>query len=193
MIVSREEECSVEEQDNEDICLVIELQATSTTIEKTKPHDKVAALLGDHVFSTTPSLLPPLSSIAPSSPSDHVWRQFSRSFNNFCGHSADLFFLMGIPGMTLRLINRGHWITMEPEQDLCQNNSESLNPSQGSQQRIYRSVAILDGPGLAYHVCQQYRADNVANSLTELNPAYSDIGARAVQFLEDMEAVGLKM
>lgn len=82
---------------------------------------------------------------------------------------------------------------MEPERDLCQSNPESLNPSQGNQQRIYRGVAILDGPGFAYHVCQQYRADNLANSLTELNPAYSDIGARAVQFLEDMEAVGLKM
>lgn len=100
---------------------------------------------------------------------------------------------MGIPGLTLRLINRGHWITMEPEQNLCQNNPEHLDPSQGNQQRIYRSVAILDGPGLAYHICQQYRADNLANSLTELNPAYSDIGARAVQFLEDMEAVGLKV
>lgn len=82
---------------------------------------------------------------------------------------------------------------MEPDQDLCQNNLTSLDPSQGSQQRIYRSVAILDGPGLAYYICHQYRVDNLANDLTELSPAYSDIGERAVQFLEDMEAVGLKM
>ena len=82
---------------------------------------------------------------------------------------------------------------MESEQDLCHNNPESLDSSQGNQQRIYRSVAILDGPGLAYYICHQYRADNLANDLTELSPAYSDIGARAIQFLEDMEAVGLKM
>ena len=100
---------------------------------------------------------------------------------------------MGIPGLTLRLINRGHWITMEPEQHLCQNDLERLDPSQDNEQRTHRSVAILDGPGLAYYICQQYRADNRANILTELSPSYSDIGARAIQFLEDMEAVGLRM
>jgi hypothetical protein len=89
---------------------------------------------------------------------------------------------MGIPGLTLRLINRGHWITME-----------QLPPEQDYQQPNRHGVAILDGPGLAYYICQQYRADNLANSLTELWPAYSDIGARAIQFLEDMEAVGLRM
>lgn len=100
---------------------------------------------------------------------------------------------MGIPGLTSRLINRGHWITMEPEQDLCHNTPENLDPSQGNQQRIHRGVAILDGPGLAYYICHEYRADNLANSLTELYPAYSDIGERAIQFLEDIEAVGLRM
>jgi len=89
---------------------------------------------------------------------------------------------MGIPGLTLRLINRGHWITME-----------SSPPSQDDQQPSHHGVAILDGPGLAYYICQQYRADNLTNSLTELWPAYSDIGARAIQFLEDLEAVGLRM
>lgn len=100
---------------------------------------------------------------------------------------------MGIPGLTSRLVNRGHWITMEPEQDPCHNTPENLDQSQGNQQGIHRGVAILDGPGLAYYICHEYRADNLANSLTELYPAYSDIGERAIQFLEDIEAVGLRM
>ena len=82
---------------------------------------------------------------------------------------------MGIPGLTVRLIGRGHWITMEHRQK-----------DQGN-------AAILDGPGLAYYIGRQYREDNLANTLTELSPAYSDIGARAVRFLEDLEAVGLRM
>ena len=103
---------------------------------------------------------------------------------------------MGIPGLTLRLINRGHWITMEqlpPEQVSGQGDLERSGSNQHNPQHGHRSVAILDGPGLAYYICQQYRMDNLANSLTELWPAYSDIGERAIQFLEDMEAVGLRM
>lgn len=64
---------------------------------------------------------------------------------------------MGIPKLALRLINRGRWMTMEHERDPCQNNVELPGPSQDYQQRIYRGVAVLAEPGLAYHVWQQYR------------------------------------
>ena len=174
--------------------MAVNLQSTNIKFAKLKRHNELTALPKDHVLSATPSLLPPLTSIAPS-----FSKQLRLATNLASTNSAvtqrkfqDLS-LMGIPGLTLRLINRGQWITMEPEQNICQSNLERLDPSQGNPQRTHRSVAILDGPGLAYYVCKQYRADNLANSLTELNPAYSDIGARAIQFLEDMEAVGLRM
>lgn len=97
---------------------------------------------------------------------------------------------MGIPGLTLRLINRGHWITLEQQ-------SQGEDPEYHGQDKIRQqdqsNAAILDGPGLAYYIGRQYREDSLANPSTELNPAYSEIGARAVQFLEDLEAVGLQM
>lgn len=103
---------------------------------------------------------------------------------------------MGIPGLTLRLINRGQWITMEklpPAHESDRQNLEHPDMDQRDLQQSHHGVAILDGPGLAYHICHQYREDNLSNAWTELRPAYSDIGARAIQFLEDMEAVGLRM
>lgn len=97
---------------------------------------------------------------------------------------------MGIPGLTLRLINRGHWITLEQ-----QPSGEELDydGQQKSRQQDQSNAAIIDGPGLAYYIGRQYREDNLTNPSTELNPAYSEIGARTVQFLEDLEAVGLQM
>lgn len=124
---------------------------------------------------------------------------------------------MGIPGLTLRLINRGHWITMEQQlqeldldrpdasQDVKQteqqqNHQQSQTQSQQqnqeqSQQKQHkpRTVAIIDGPSLAYHIYGQYREENPTNSSAELSLSYSKIGAASVKFLEDMEAVGLQM
>jgi hypothetical protein len=126
---------------------------------------------------------------------------------------------MGIPGLTSRLINRGHWITMEPlpieqeldyqdseqsgqhpEQQQNQQQSQQQNQKENQQQSQQQSrqqnqcsAAILDGPGLAYYIAREYRQDNLTNVSTEFSPAYSEIGERAIKFLEDMEAVGLKM
>lgn len=120
---------------------------------------------------------------------------------------------MGIPGLTVRLISRGHWITMEQQtrpqgeelDHLDRSQPGTTSERQQSQQQIQQQsqrqsqeqsqgrAAILDGPGLAYYIGRQYREDNLANTSTELNPAYSEIGARAVQFLEDLEAVGLQV
>lgn len=130
---------------------------------------------------------------------------------------------MGIPGLTVRLINRGHWITMEQlphgqeleRQDLDQQgqyneqqesqqqsqyrdqqqNQQQSKPQSKQQKRQQSqcSVAIIDGPGLAYCIGHEYREENLANTSTELSPAYGEIGARTIRFLEDMEAVGLKM
>jgi hypothetical protein len=121
---------------------------------------------------------------------------------------------MGIPGLTSRLINRGHWITMEQqppgmeldqiatpmdqhdEQQQESREQESQQQSQQQQQQQQqnlRRIAIIDGPSLAYHISAEYRHDNSSNRNAEYRPSYKDIGARAVQFVEDMEAVGLKM
>jgi hypothetical protein len=114
---------------------------------------------------------------------------------------------MGIPGLTSRLLSRGHWITMEQlseEQELDHQDLEqpAQHPDQQQSQQQSRqqsgqqnqcSAAILDGPGLAYYIAREYRQDNLNNISTELSPAYSEIGDRAIKFLEDMEAVGLKM
>jgi hypothetical protein len=110
---------------------------------------------------------------------------------------------MGIPGLTSRLINRGHWITMEQQpkeqeldhQELDQPNQhpEQQQSQQQSRQHNQCSAAILDGPGLAYYIAREYRQDNLTNVSTEFSPAYSEIGERAIKFLEDMEAVGLEM
>jgi hypothetical protein len=118
---------------------------------------------------------------------------------------------MGIPGLTSRLINRGHWIIMErlpkeqeldhkkleqsgqhPEQQQNQQQSQQQSKQQNRQQSQC-SAAILDGPGLAYYIAREYRQDNLTDVSTEFSPAYSEIGERATKFLEDMEAVGLKM
>jgi hypothetical protein len=128
---------------------------------------------------------------------------------------------MGIPGLTSRLINRGHWIIMEQqplemeldpaticigqhdeqqqeskEQSQHESQPESQQQSQQQQQQQQqkpRTVAIIDGPGLAYHINAEYRQDNASNRDAEFKPSYKEIGARAVQFVEDMEAVGLQM
>ena len=97
---------------------------------------------------------------------------------------------MGIPGLTLRLINRGHWITLEQQ---SQGEELEYDGQQKGRQQGQSNAAIIDGPGLAYYIGRQYREDNLANPSTELNPAYSEIGARAVQFLEDVQVVGLRM
>jgi hypothetical protein len=75
---------------------------------------------------------------------------------------------------------------------LEQQHSPQQSQQQNTQQK-QRSVAILDGPGLAYYIGRQYREDNLTNIPTELLPAYSEIGERAIQFLEDMDAVGLRV
>jgi len=119
---------------------------------------------------------------------------------------------MGIPGLTSRLINRGHWIIMEqqplgteldqaanhPEQHDEQQqehreHSQQESQQQSQQQQSRRTVAIIDGPSLAYHISAEYRQDNSSNRNAEFRPSYIDIGARAIQFVEDMEAVGLQM
>ena len=124
---------------------------------------------------------------------------------------------MGIPGMTSRLINRGHWITMEQQptgmeldqaaprmdqhdehqqENREQNTEQSQQQSQQQQQqqqKKLRKIAIIDGPSLAYHISAEYRHDNSSNRNAEYRPSYKDIGARAVQFVEDMEAVGLRV
>jgi hypothetical protein len=118
---------------------------------------------------------------------------------------------MGIPGLTSRLLSRGHWIIMEqlpeeqelehqdleqpaqhPDQQQSHQQDQQLSQQQSRQQNQC-SAAILDGPGLAYYIAREYRQDNLTNISSELSPAYSEIGDRAVKFLEDMEAVGLKM
>jgi len=119
---------------------------------------------------------------------------------------------MGIPGLTSRLINRGHWIVMEQqpfgmdlglateridqhgqqhEENMEQSQQQSEQQSEQQQLQKSRSVAIIDGPSLAYHISAEYRQDNTSDRNAELKPSYKDIGARAVRFVEDMEAVGL--
>ena len=129
---------------------------------------------------------------------------------------------MGIPGLTSRLINRGHWIIMEQQplgmeldqaatrmdqattrmdqhdeqqhEDREQSNHEKQQQSgQQQHQQKQRTVVIIDGPSLAYHISAEYRQDNSTNRDAEFTPSYTDIGARAVKFVEDMEAVGLQM
>jgi len=122
---------------------------------------------------------------------------------------------MGIPGLTSRLINRGHWIVMEQQpsgmeldqaanhmdrhdeqqqENTEQSQHEKQQPSeQQQQQKKQRTVAIIDGPSLAYHISAEYRLDNSTDRDAEFRPSYKDIGARAVKFVEDMEAVGLQM
>lgn len=96
---------------------------------------------------------------------------------------------MGIPGLTLRLLNRGQWITLERRQQHSgtEGQPERDVPEQHSQ------IAIIDGPGLAYHVCGGYREESTSDGAAELRPSYRDIGRRTVEFLEDIEAVGLNM
>ncbi|KAM0721161.1 hypothetical protein Q7P37_003448 [Cladosporium fusiforme] len=102
---------------------------------------------------------------------------------------------MGISGLTLRLVNRGQWITLERQPQAS--NPDDSQPTNGgkraqqSEKQQQATATIIDGPSLAYHICGGYREDNSTNRQAELRPSYSDIGARAVQFLEDMEAVGL--
>ena len=122
---------------------------------------------------------------------------------------------MGIPGLTSRLINRGHWIVMEQQpsgmeleqavnrmdqhDEQQQGNTEQSHNEkqqqngQQQQQKKQRTVAIIDGPSLAYHINAEYRQDNPANRDAEFRPSYTDIGARAIKFVEGMEAVGLQM
>jgi hypothetical protein len=128
---------------------------------------------------------------------------------------------MGIPGLTSRLINRGHWIIMEQQplgmeldqaatrmdqattrmdqhdeqqhENTEQSQQENQQQSRQQQQHKQRTVAIIDGPSLAYHISAEYRQDNSTNRDAEFRPSYTDIGARAVKFVEDMEAVGLQM
>jgi hypothetical protein len=137
---------------------------------------------------------------------EHAFQQ------TFCGFQVEPFsHNMGIPGLTSRLLNRGHWITMEqlpkeqeldhrdlyqPGQHPDQQQSQQQDRQRSQQQRRQQnqcSAAILDGPGLAYYIAREYRQDNLTNISSELSPAYSEIGERAIKFLEDIEAVGLKM
>lgn len=102
---------------------------------------------------------------------------------------------MGIQGLTLRLVNRGQWITLSQQPETQSGDSQSENaqeePPTEHQQRAM--ATIIDGPSLAYHICGGYREDHIANGEAELKPSYSDIGVRTIQFLEDSEAVGLQM
>ena len=74
-----------------------------------------------------------------------------------------------------------------------QNTEQSQQQSQQQQQKKLRKIAIIDGPSLAYHISAEYRLDNSTDRDAEFRPSYKDIGARAVKFVEDMEAVGLQM
>lgn len=96
---------------------------------------------------------------------------------------------MGIPGLTLRLLNRGQWITLERRQQ----HSGADGQLERDNQEQHSQIAIIDGPGLAYFVCGGYREDHASDSAAELRPSYRDIGRRTVEFLEDIEAVGLNM
>jgi hypothetical protein len=80
----------------------------------------------------------------------------------------------------------------QPAQHPDQQQSQQQSRQQSGQQNQC-SAAILDGPGLAYYIAREYRQDNLTNVSTEFSPAYSEIGERAIKFLEDMEAVGLEM
>jgi hypothetical protein len=55
------------------------LQSKSTKFAELQRYDKPIALLEDHVLSATPSLFPPLSSIAPSSQATTLGKKV-------CGH-----------------------------------------------------------------------------------------------------------
>lgn len=74
-----------------------------------------------------------------------------------------------------------------------QSNHEKQQQSGQQQQQKQCTVAIIDGPSLAYHISAEYRQDNSTNRDAQFRPSYTDIGARAVKFVEDMEAVGLQM
>jgi hypothetical protein len=76
------------------------------------------------------------------------------------------------------------------EQSQQENQQQS---GQQQQQQKHRTVAIIDGPSLAYHISAEYRQENSFNRDAEFRPSYKDIGARAVKFIEDMEAVHLHM
>lgn len=96
---------------------------------------------------------------------------------------------MGIAGLTLRLLNRGQWTTLEgrPQHSGADDQAERDERDQHGQ------IAIIDGPGLAYHVCGGYREDHNSGVAADLRPSYRDIGRRTIEFLEDIEAVGLNM
>ena len=78
------------------------------------------------------------------------------------------------------------------EQNTEQSQQQSQQQQQQQQKKL-RKIAIIDGHSLAYHISAEYRHDNSSNRNAEYRPSYEDIGARAVQFVEDMEAVGLRM
>lgn len=78
------------------------------------------------------------------------------------------------------------------QQSQTQSQQQSQEQSQQHQHK-QRTVAIIDGPSLAYHICGQYREENSTNPSAEFRPSYSEIGARSIKFLKDMEAVGLQM
>lgn len=103
---------------------------------------------------------------------------------------------MGIQGLTLRLLNRGQWITLKQQSHVPSPGdmrpAEDDQQAQQSEQQQPPMATIIDGPSLAYHICRGYREDNFTTHEAELKPSYSDIGACAVQFLEDLEAVGLQ-
>lgn len=79
----------------------------------------------------------------------------------------------------------------QESREQSQQETEHQNEQQEQQQPKTRTVAIIDGPSLAYHISAEYRHQNASNRDAEMKPSYKDIGARAVRFVEDMEAVGL--
>lgn len=80
-----------------------------------------------------------------------------------------------------------------PEHSSQQDQEGCPEHEQQQKQQQYRKIAIIDGPSLAYHICGEYREGRLANSEVATSPSYSEIGSRAVQFLEDLEAIALKM
>jgi hypothetical protein len=82
---------------------------------------------------------------------------------------------MGIQGLTTKLAHHGHWITMEPSEE--------------QQQQQQQNAAIVDGPGLAYHIYRVLCVEKAADAFV----AYSEIGDRLIKFLDEMEGVGLPM
>lgn len=84
---------------------------------------------------------------------------------------------------------------LEPFSDRITIGHTLHDPAKGAyESAIPSSKFIVDGPGLAYHICYRLCA-NRSGSINPLDaiPTYRDIGRHVIIFLDALEAYGHKM